>query len=294
VRADPATVDVYCGKCHNDAGSLVQGIAKSSTQIASSVPAAGVKWWKVGQFVAPSPKDNAVRAQWETCQSGCYTGTTNNVPGATRRRRSTGPTDVKPALQDADVVHGDPYMNKIMASRLKKADKEREERIALKTAKKEQRGEKMNSLMHKRARYYNLKNTDGGGIRSTYSTPDDAKKKDHVKNAGREWTENDKKVVMPFIRNIQSLKHAWAKRYGLDTMEEAINTARASPKDKKFRVRSVDSPAGPREAMCYVYDEAYKNWVPWGPNSMLQIHDWDAIWNRPHWPQYEQVYKPTS
>ena len=245
VRADPATVDVYCGKCHNDAGSLVQGIAKSSTQIASSVPAAGVKWWKVGQFVAPSPKDNAVRAQWETCQSGCYTGTTNNVPGATRRRRSTGPTDVKPALQDADVVHGDPYMNKIMASRLKKADKEREERIALKTAKKEQRGEKMNSLMHKRARYYNLKNTDGGGIRSTYSTPDDAKKKDHgenlhglcicfvlimcrcalsvhgcasggfltlettdgktVKNAGREWTENDKKVVMPFIRNIQVL-----------------------------------------------------------------------------------------
>jgi hypothetical protein len=60
-------------------------------------------------------------------------------------------------------------------------------------------------------------------------------------------------------------------------------SARASPKQEKFRVRSVDSPAGPREAMCYVYDEAYKNWVPWGPNSLLQIHDWNAIWNRPHW-----------
>jgi uncharacterized protein YfaP (DUF2135 family) len=252
VRADPATVDVYCGYCHNSEGIVVQGIARSSTQIASSVPAAGAKWWKVGQFVAPSPQPAtpAVRAQWQTCQkddgaaeignkgSGCYSTST---PIASRRRRSTGPADVKPEPQDADVKHGDPYMNKIMASRLKKADKEREERIASKTAKKEQRVEKMNSLMHRRARYYNLKNVDGGGIRSTYSTPDDAKKKDHgenlhglcirfvslcfvsawlrkwgfltsgttdgttVKNAGREWTENDKEVVMSLIRNIQVL-----------------------------------------------------------------------------------------
>jgi hypothetical protein len=66
-------------------------------------------------------------------------------------------------------------------------------------------------------------------------------------------------------------------------MDPGFVSARASPKQEKFRVRSVDSPAGPREAMCYVYDEAYKNWVPWGPNSLLQIHDWNAIWNRPHW-----------
>lgn len=65
---------------------------------------------------------------------------------------------------------------------------------------------------------------------------------------------------------------------------------RASDRKGKFRVRSVDSPAGPREAMCYVYDEAYKNWVPWGPNSLLQIHDWSAIWDRPHWYNPIELY----
>ena len=89
----------------------------------------------------------------------------------------------------------------------------------------------------------------------------------------------------------QFFKHKVADRYGLDKMEDAINLARSSPKKEKFKVRAVDSPAGPREAMCYVYDEVYKNWVPWGPNSLLQIHDWSAVWNRPHWPEYEAVYK---
>ena len=68
-------------------------------------------------------------------------------------------------------------MDKVMAARVKRAAKERKEKVATKAAKKEQRVEQMNSQMHKRARYYTLKNLDGGGIRSTYSTPADAKKK---------------------------------------------------------------------------------------------------------------------
>jgi len=186
VRADPATVDVYCGYCHSFEGNLVQGGVKSATQIASTVPVNGAKWWKVGQFVAPSPLSASVRTQWQTCVksdgtaeigskgSGCWTDTN---PTESRRRRSTGPAHTKRPPPQKTVKHTDPYMDKVMAARVKRAAKERKEKVATKAAKKEQRVEQMNSQMHKRARYYTLKNLDGGGIRSTYSTPADAKKK---------------------------------------------------------------------------------------------------------------------
>lgn len=114
-----------------------------------------------------------------------------------------------------------------------------------------------------------------------------------MKNAGRQWTDDDKKTVGSLMKNVQFFKRAVADVYGLDKMEDAIRKIDRTSTKEKFKIRSSDSsPAGPREAMCYVYDEMYKNWVPWGPNSILQIHDWSAVWNRPHWPQYEAIYKP--
>ena len=186
VRADPAVVDVYCYSCQNQAGVLVQGGVKTVTQVASSVPAAGAKWWKVGQFKAPSPLDPSVRSMWQSCianegsaevsvpGSGCWT---MSNPTTNRRRRSLGPIEDKPKHHpEVQVKRKDAYPRKVYAERIKKAAQERKQREETLSIKKQGRAESKNSKNHKRSRYYNMKNLDGHGLKSTFSTPADATK----------------------------------------------------------------------------------------------------------------------
>jgi hypothetical protein len=88
VAADAALVQVYCFRCHNDDGQTVAGLVKSSQQVASDVPPAGAKWWKVGQYISPSPVGN-MRVQWKSCVPSvdtCYTSTNPTQGGGAARR----------------------------------------------------------------------------------------------------------------------------------------------------------------------------------------------------------------
>jgi len=305
VRNDPAAVNVYCASCHNTEGVVVQGGVTTVTQIAATIPAGGAFYWKVGQFEAPSPAGSGVRLQWFTCVlndgkaevggtgSGCWTDNDPKSAPGTRRRRSV--ERVKGNLDISKLVYRDPYTRKVQSERAKLAKRARQERIEKLDLQRQEHAESQHAMSHVRSRYYYSKNLEGGGIKSTFSTPKDSEKKtdESMKNAGRQWTDDDKKTVGSLMKNVQFFKRAVADVYGLDKMEDAIRKIDRTSTKEKFKIRSSDSsPAGPREAMCYVYDEMYKNWVPWGPNSILQIHDWSAVWNRPHWPQYEAIYKP--
>ena len=67
----PASVDIFCYLCKDDNGILKAGYVTTLTQKATDVPAPGVSWWKVGEFVVTAV--GASRSvQWKTCQLGCY------------------------------------------------------------------------------------------------------------------------------------------------------------------------------------------------------------------------------
>jgi len=298
VRGDPAVVDIYSSRCHNVAGVVVEGGVATVTQIASTIPAAGARYWKAGQFVGPSPAGNNVRLQWLTCVantgiaeiggfgSGCWTNA--NPHGGSARRSLSQP---KPEPDTNRTVYADAHARKVQAERAKVAKKARKERIDQSDMRKQEHAESHHAKSHARARYYYGKNLEGGGIKATRTTPSDAaNSEEHAQNAGREWTQEDGQTVGAFIKNLRFFKRAVADKFGLDKIEETIVSADNTTKTENYKIRSSHSPAGPREAMCYVYDEMYKNWVPWGPNSILQIHDWSAIWSRPHWPQYDTTY----
>jgi hypothetical protein len=88
VSADAALVQVYCFQCHNDNGQTVAGLVKSSRQVASDVPPAGAKWWKVGQYISPSTV-GGMRVQWKSCVPSvdtCYTSTNPTQGGGAARR----------------------------------------------------------------------------------------------------------------------------------------------------------------------------------------------------------------
>lgn len=98
VSADAALVEVYCYRCYDDSGAEVEGLVKSSRQVASDIPPAGAKWWKVGQYISPSQVgDNPdySRVQWKSCVPSvdtCYTSTNPTVGGAVRRGGLHDPT----------------------------------------------------------------------------------------------------------------------------------------------------------------------------------------------------------
>ena len=63
---DPWTA--YCYQCTDDSGEAKAGYVTTVTQNPSDVPYPGVKWWKVGQFVATGGS-----VAWETCNGqSCY------------------------------------------------------------------------------------------------------------------------------------------------------------------------------------------------------------------------------
>lgn len=71
-REYPATVEIFCERCVDEAGAVLEGLVVSVRQEAADV-IAGASWWKVGQFVAPAPSDDTERVEWQTCRgSQCY------------------------------------------------------------------------------------------------------------------------------------------------------------------------------------------------------------------------------
>ena len=150
----------------------------------------------------------------------------------------------------------DPYVKKVHTERAKKVKAARQSRIEGIEARKQARADQsFSSRAH--SRYYYAKNLDAGGIKSTKSTPADAEKK----NRGRKQdklSDTDRDSVGALLRNVKFFKRAVAEKYGLEKMGRAIAKANVEPSISKeeFKIRSShDSPAGPREAMCYVYDE---------------------------------------
>ena len=255
VRGDPAVVDVYCNSCHNDQEEVLSGSVTSVTQIASQIPEGGRSWWRAGRYVAPSPVGTS-RLQWQTCVGrGCWTNNDPTQPSSYFRRRLPG-QQKKKMRKDAPSRIEDPYETKVHAERAKKVKAARQSRVAGIESRKQARVDESFSSRG-RSRYYFAKNLDADGIQSTYSSSADTARKPHGRKQDK-FSEADRDTVGALFRNAKFFKHAVAQKYGLERMGKAISKASLeAPKEKEdVRIRSShDSPAGPREAMCYVYDE---------------------------------------
>jgi hypothetical protein len=67
VEFKPATVNVFCSGCFDEADRYLTGLVASITQNSEDLPVQGASWWKVGEFVRTRYK-----LQWRTCKSNCY------------------------------------------------------------------------------------------------------------------------------------------------------------------------------------------------------------------------------
>jgi hypothetical protein len=89
VSDTPAKVDVYCHSCKLQyVDGTKQGYVTTVEQVSGDVPVAGVKWWKVGQYISPSTV-GGMRVQWKSCVPSvdtCYTSTNPTQGGGAARR----------------------------------------------------------------------------------------------------------------------------------------------------------------------------------------------------------------